>query len=340
MTKRNPLLTLAAGLLAAGLACGQTRTETITDATPLDLPGVKATLRLDGQAITDIDKPGPERRLAAANLGPADLSWAKSIRMGATASGTFTSARLAVLAWSGESCWYRLGTPFKPGVATTYGVSLEGLKPAAFNADEKAPLDWKKVDQVWLGVVLDGPAKASLALEVPEITTEPLRPTTPLTVPLAEMVKWNVSKDAGAQHKAAVVNEGPDGSPAVRLDVTYGEARHLYSFFSGPVNGEDLGSYRTLRIRYKAQLPKGPNMLISLQEPGGGQFVLEPAPPASTDWRTLEIPIADLKLAGWTKDADGKLSMDNGVTMQIGCHGTANPPGSGTIWIAEASLVP
>ncbi|MBI5832639.1 MAG: hypothetical protein HZB16_10080 [Armatimonadetes bacterium] len=340
MTTRNPLLPVLAGLTVVGTGLAQPRSQTVMDATPVKLPGVETTLSVDAQPSLSVDKPGAERRLAAVNIGSGDWSWAKSIRLQGSVSGTIGTARLAVLAWSGESCWYRLGTPLRVGPEAAYGVSLEALKPAAFNADPAAAVDWKKVDQIWLGVVLDGPAKATLTVAPPEITAEPLRPTAPLTVPLAAAAKWNMGKDPAVQHKAAVVNEGPDGAPALRLDVTYPEARHLYSMLSGPIEGEDLGSYRTLRIRYRATLPKGPNLLFSLQEPGGGQYIIDPPPAQTTEWKTLDIAIADLKLAGWTKDADGKLSMDQGVSLQIGCHGTANPPGAGSIWIAEVCLVP
>jgi len=340
MTNRTPIIAAAAAsLLAVGCALAQPRTETVMDATPVPLPGVETTISLDGRPSLSVEKTGPERRLAAVNLGSANWSWARSLRLRGKLSGTVGAARLAVVVWSGENCWYRLGTALTVGDEALYGVPLDGLKPTAFTADPKAAVDWAKVDQVWLGVVLDGPAKATLEVEPPEVSSEILRPTAPVTVPLADAVKWGMGKDEAVRHTVALVNEGPDGTPALRIDLNYPEARHLYSLLAGPIVAEDLSGYRALRIRYKATLPKGPTLLFCLGESGGGQFIAEGATPSET-WKTLEVPLTDLKLAGWTKDADGKLSLDNGVTLQIGCHGTANPPGAGTIWVAEASLVP
>jgi hypothetical protein len=287
-----------------------------------------------------VAKTGDERRLLALEVKPkGDLGWAKAIEVDCRLTGLDAAkAHLALVAWEqGGGAYYRIGA--SPGEAPVR-LPLDGARPAAFSQDADGKLDWAKVERLWLGVVIDGPATGTVELRRAMLTSEPWRPTAPHPVAITRAEQFSVGKDPAVTSKVALVNEGPAGEPVVRFDFTFPGGRHMYYIPSTPLVGEDLSGYRALRLRFKAKLPAGPSLLLSLQERGGGQYIIDPAPAATGDWQIVEVPLAQLKLGGWSKDDNAKLDLEPGMGVSVGTHGTANPGGDGTIWVRSIELVP
>jgi hypothetical protein len=64
-------------------------------------------------------------------------------------------------------------------------------------------------------------------------------------------------------------------------------------------------------------------------------------PPASADWTTITIPFEQFTLGEWTKDPDGKLDLDDVVSVMIGTHGAASGGGGpGLIMACDLEFVP
>jgi hypothetical protein len=328
-------LTLLLAALAAAAFTAAAHAAPLEVVGMAGLPGIDATFA-DG--AVSFQKTGAERRLLALVVKPAAaLATAKSIEARGTLSGVAPgAAHLAVVAFVADGgVFAKIGQPV--GADGAARVPLDSLKPTAFSADGAAPLDWTKVQKLWVGLVLDGQASGRWQIAALSTSAEALVVTAPLILPLGTADSWSVGKDPAVQHKLAIVNEGPHGEPVVRFDFTFPESRHLYALPTLPMPAE-VDGYRALRVRYKASLPKGPRTLISLIKANGAQYIVEPA--ATADWTTCETPLADLKLGAWSKDDEGKLTMTPGMTVIVGCHGTADPVGNGTIWIAEIALVP
>jgi hypothetical protein len=116
----------------------------------------------------------------------------------------------------------------------------------------------------------------------------------------------------------------------------------MYAIPSTPVPEQGLEGYRALRFTYKASLPAGiKGLLVTLGEHGGGQYFADPAPPASADWTTITIPFENFKKAGWAKDTNEKLDLDQVDRLMIGVHGTASGAGGGgCIWVTDIEFVP
>ncbi|HUS93105.1 MAG TPA: hypothetical protein VM695_14700, partial [Phycisphaerae bacterium] len=136
--------------------------------------------------------------------------------------------------------------------------------------------------------------------------------------------------------------EGPGGGACVKIDYAFPGGRHMFVVPTVPVGEAELAGYRALRLTYRATVPEGiAGLLVMLIETGGAQYCVEPAPPASEQWRTLTIPLADLRLGRWTKDANARLDLDDVRSVAVGIHGTATPARNrGTIHVAKIEFIP
>jgi hypothetical protein len=323
-------------LLSAAAAAQEQRTEPLTGLALVAQSGLEA--RADGTTVR-WQKAGDERRMLALGCRVGALAWAKAVEVQGSLTGfPATRAKLAVLVWdSAGGSWFRVGSapPATDGVAR---VSLSGLQPTAFSAAPQP--DLAKVDRLWVALVLDGPGEGVWTVRRAALTTAPVVRTEPLPIPVLQPEAWNVGKDPAVRHKHSVAKEGAGGESVLRLDLTFPETRHLFLVPTIGVPGEDFEGLGKLRVRYKAVLPAGVTLIVALQEPGAGQYIVDPPPAANGQWATLDIPLARLKLAGWSKDDNQRLDVAPGLGLQIGCHGQARPAGDGTIWVAEAALVP
>ncbi len=312
--------------------------------TYLALPGIDGTATAAGEALeVRFKKPGAERRLLAFEARPGrDLSWVKALSLRYRLTGVPAgAARLAaVVQTAGGGAFFKVAAmPAVVGAETEGRVPLHNLREAAFSV-EGAKLAWDKIERVWFGLAIDAACEGSFTMLKAAVTSEPYRPTAPLTVPLGKPEAWSVGKEPSVQHKVSLTNEGPDGTPAIRLDLTFPAGKHCWFIPGLTVTAPEIDGYRALRFRYKATLPTGPNLLFALAERDGGQYIIDPPVAQSADWKVLEQPLAQFKLAGWSRDPNNHLDLESGISIQTGCHGVANPGGSGSIWIAELTFVP
>ena len=172
-------------------------------------------------------------------------------------------------------------------------------------------------------------------------TDEPYKAETPIAITGGDKPgSWNVGKDPAVQSTLTTPNEGPDGKPCMKFEFRFPGQRHMYALPSVPVPGADLEGYSALRFRCKASLPQGlRGLLVTLAERGGGQWYCEPPP--SPEWGVITLPFAQFQLAGWSKDDNGKLDLDQIGSIIIGTHGTAiGEGGPGTISVADVQFVP
>jgi hypothetical protein len=305
---------------------------------PAGLPGVDATWA-DG--VLSFKKTGPERRLLALSLKPAaELATARSLVVRGSLSGAPAgSARLALVAFgTGGGAWYRLGAIVPTGEDVTARIALDGFKPTAFSAPG-ATFAWAAVERLWLGLTLDGPAEGRWRVASVEAASEDYHATAPLQVNLNQPAVWSLTADPAVKGKITCPPEGPGGAPAMRFDFNYPEKRHLYSLPMLPLP-PDLEGYRAVRVRYKATLPAGPQLLLSLFKPNGAQYIIDPPVPASADWTVREFAISDFKLGAWSKDDTTKLELTPGMSFSLGCHGAPETPGDGSIWVSEVAFLP
>ena len=82
-------------------------------------------------------------------------------------------------------------------------------------------------------------------------------------------------------------------------------------------------------------------LLVSVQESGHAQYYADPAPPASAEWKTATIPLADFRFGKWSKDENDKLDPDQINRFCIGVHGGAKADeASGRILVKDIQFVP
>jgi len=310
----------------------------------LALPGIDGRATAAGEPLqVRFKKTGAERRLLAFEARPGrDLSWVRALALRYRLTGvSATAARLATVVQTtdGGAFFKVAAMPAVVGDEAEGRVPLHNLREAAFSA-AGAKLAWDKIERVWFGLAIDEPCEGSFTLVRAAVTSEPYRPTAPLVVPLGKPESWSVGKEPSVEHKVALTGDGPDGTPAIRLDFTFPGGKHCWFIPGLTVTAPEIDGYRALRFRYKATLPKGPNLLFALAEREGGQYIIDPPVPQSADWKVLELPLAQFKLAGWSRDPNNHLDLESGISIQTGCHGAANPGGSGTIWIAELTFLP
>ncbi|NUP99667.1 MAG: hypothetical protein HUU35_07425 [Armatimonadetes bacterium] len=340
---------LVALTLAAAVTAQETRTQPLGGGPAgverlalVPLGGLEAALQPGAGLKVTFQKEGPERRLLALEATPAgDLTFAKALELSYRISGLEPqAARLAVVFHEADGgVRYKLGPAPTIGAPATSRISLAEPREALFSADASGKFETDRIARVWVGLTIDGPAAGTLEITRAVLTNEPYRPTGPLLLDLGKPEQWGISKESGVTAKITCPAEGPAGQPVYRLDFTFPATAHQWVVPSLPWRAENLEGYRALRLTYKVTAPAGPNLLLALAEPDGSTYVIDPPPAISTDWKTIEVPLAQLKLASWTKDEDSSLLLD-GVAVQLGIHGQPKPPGAGSLWVAEVALVP
>lgn len=317
------------------------------------LGGVTAKLEGPGGAagnalVLTFDKPGEERRFLALAVPlplKGDPAAARAVevkyRLNLAAG---QPPRLALIAWEkGGGAWYKLAAePLVTGEEATGRLSVAALGQTAFSQDASGAFEWENLEALWLGVVIDGPARGTLELRQARFTSEPYRPSKPLRVTGDGPGQWTVVNDPAAQCKITTPNEGPGGRPCMRFDFTFPGRRHMYALPVVPLPPADLQDYRGVQFTYKATIPPGiRGLLVTLWEQGGAQYEGFPYPPPSDDWVTVTMPFEDFKLAGWTRDTNDRLDLDRLTNMVIGVHGSADADvGEGTIWVCDIEFVP
>lgn len=317
------------------------------------LGGVTAKLEGPGGAagnalVLTFDKPGEERRfLALAVPLPlrGDPAAAKALEVKYLLNLTAGQPpKLALIAWEkGGGAWYKMAAePLEIGEEATGRLSVTSWSQAAFSQDASGALEWANLEALWLGVVIDGPARGTLELRQARFTSEPYRPSKPLRVTGDGPGQWSAVHDPAVQCTITTPNEGPGGKPCMRCDFTFPGRRHMYLLPVTPLPPADLQDYRGVQFTYKATIPPGiRGLLVTLWEQGGAQYEGFPYPPPSDDWVTVTMPFQDFKLAGWTRDTNDRLDLDRLTNMVIGVHGSADADvGEGTIWVCDIEFVP
>jgi hypothetical protein len=318
------------------------------------VPTSGVTAKLQTVANTDGDraalkiafaKTGDERRLLVVSAplhGNPAGAFAVALRCRLTLDKE-TPARLAVVLRDREGdAWYKIGSQAAgPGAFADGRLSLRSLQAAAFN-DPAVKFDWAKIQTVWLGLVIDGPAQGSFEISDARFSSEPFHPPAPLHITGDPMAPWNVGNDPAVQYQTAIANEGPDGKPCARTAFVFPLGRHMYMLPSTPLPAADLEGYTALRFSYKAVLPEGiKGLLVTLWERGGGQYEEQNYPPPSAEWTTVTLPFDSFHVAGWSKDDNNHFDTEDISTVMIGVHGAASGgDGKGTIWVTDVELVP
>ena len=330
--------------------------------TLVPLNGVEARIEagsaVDGKLLAKVSfvKKGDERRLLALLARPeGDPATAKALAVRyrvALAKGEAPRLALAVFE-KGGTAWYRVGgTPLALGESAEGRLPLGTLRQAEFSKPTEAEpakpgmpeptVAWGNVEKIWIGIVIDGPAEGTLEIGQARYTSEPYRPAKALRVTGDGPGAWTASADTAVKSTLTTPSEGPGGKPCMKLEFKFPGRRHMFATPSTPVLGGELEGYSALRFTYKATLPAGiKGLLVTVGERGGAQYYADPAPPANADWTTITIPFDKMKLASWTKDANGKLDVDLIERVLIGAHGTAaGDGGSGIICAADVEFVP
>jgi hypothetical protein len=212
------------------------------------------------------------------------------------------------------------------------------MRQAAFSTNAGEDVAWDQVDRLWFGFLADGKGAGSFAITKIVLTSEPYRPTEPVSVFEPNASRWSVSADSAVKKQLSTVKD--DKGTVLKMAFTFPGGRHMYLVPSQPVPEIELGAYKGLRFTYKAVLPKGPGLLVCVNE-GGGQFVATPTPTATGKWQSVTVPFADFKLAAWSKPKDTKLDVDAISAITFGTHGTASGKGgSGEILLRNIEVVP
>jgi hypothetical protein len=219
---------------------------------------------------------------------------------------------------------------------------LKAFRRAVFSEGKGETLRPEQVTKLFLGVVLDGETRGVLKIIDAKFTNDPFRPTRPFVIGAAGEDAWAVAHDPAVQGRLTVQKEGPEGRPCMKFEFTMPGGRHMYALPNTPVPGAELEGYKALRFTYKADLPKGiGGLLVCLWKSNGAQYCADPAPPPSSDWKTVTIPFESFKLGGWSRDPGGGLDLSQVVSVVIGFHGTAtDSPAKGVIQVTDMSFDP
>jgi hypothetical protein len=318
----------------------------LRDAAVVEIAGVAAAIAAgppDGVRLA-FSKGDEDRRLLAVRLPrPALAAGSRSLlaECRLQADGP-CAARFAVVALEGEAVWGKVAAaPLAPDMSVTTGMPLDSLRPTSFAPDPDGRLDLARVQELWVGVAIDGAASGTLELSSVRVSAEPYRASEPLEVPFAEEALWECGADPAVQYG---IRKGapPGGGDAIRISFTFPGGRHMYIVPRIPAPLADLVTYGALEISYRAELPAGiGGLLVALDEAGGAQYYADPAPPARADFTTVTIPFADLKLGSWSRDSNGRLDPGEVRSIVIGAHGTARGEGGeGRIEIARICFTP
>jgi hypothetical protein len=337
---------LTALVFALGLHAQEVVNVPLKDLKLAPLAGVKAEAKRSGEATAlTFSKPGEERRfLALEGKVDGDATGAKALALKYRLSLTKgTTPRLAALVFdqSGGS-WFKVGPAAQVGELTEGRLSVAALQQTGFSESKSGKLEWDKLQKVWVGLVFDGPAEGSFEVREARLTGEAYKPTSVLRITGDGPGKWSVGQDAAVKSTCTTPNEGPGGKACLKYDFTLPGGRHMYAIPSTPMPDAEVEGYRALRFTYKATLPEGiKGLLVMLGERVGCQYYANPMPPASADWTTITIPFEQFTLGEWTKDPDGKLDLDDVVSVMIGTHGAASGGGGpGLIMACDLEFVP
>lgn len=289
-------------------------------------------------------KPGDERRFLALETTPLKpLAPYQAIELTFSAKAEGVTLLPAIMLYErGGAVWFRSGRPLdgKDG-QTTLRLALTGMRQAAFSTNAGEEVAWDQVDRLWFGFLADGKGQGSFAITSIVLTSEPYRPTAPVTVFEPDAARWSVTADPAVKKELAAIKD-EQGRPQIKLAFTFPGGRHMYLVPSQPVPLVDLGAYAGLRFTYKATPPQGIDKLLVCVNQGGNQFVADATAPANGDWQSVVIPFDRFKIAAWSgKPKDTKLAVDAIDSITVGIHGTAAAPGGdGEILIRDIELVP
>jgi len=313
----------------------------------VEVSGVAARLSVGAhQAKVVFDKREDLRRLLALEMRPVGVvGEPKALVLRCRLSLTRGAApRPAVVVYDRDGeAWFKVRrTPVATGAWAEERVSLRGLRKAAFSRDASRELRWNRVEKVWIGLAIDGPAAGAFELSQARFTNEPYHPTHPLRVTGTGPGTWTVSKDKAAKAKITTPREGPNGRACMKAEFTLPGGRHMYMVPSTPVPNLDLEGYGALRFKYRARLPEGlKGILVLLIESDGAQYWADPMPPPSEQWKTVTIPLKNFKLGRWSRDPEGRLRVEDVSRVAIGTHGTpSGTGGDGVIAAADIEFVP
>ena len=350
---RSHLLSL---FLLAAAACQAAETsipiccnkDAFTPLAAAPLSGAKLTLdrAMDAtvagpKATVSFTKSGEERRFLALETNPLQkLATYKAMELTFSAkAGEGVTLMPAIMLYEKDGgVWFRSGRPVATTENKTLRFSLTGMRQAAFSTNADKDVAWDEVNRIWFGFLADGKGSGTFAITKIVLTSEPYQPTEPVSVFEPNASRWSVSADPAV--KKELTSEKDEKGALLKMAFTFPTGRHMYLVPSQPVPEIELGAYRSLRFTYKASLPKGPGLLVCLNE-GGGQFIANPTPEASGEWQTVTVPFASFKLAGWSKPKDTNLDVDAVSSITFGTHGgVSGKSGVGEILLRNIEVVP
>lgn len=288
------------------------------------------------------NKPGEERRFLALETTPLKpLQAYKALELTFSAQSADVTLIPAVMLYERDgAAWFRSGRPIQDTAGQTLRFSLVGMRQAAFSTNAGEDVAWDKVDRLWFGFLADGKGEGTFAITGLNLTSEPYRPSKPASVFDPDPARWSISADPAVKRELTAVADA-QGRPQIRLAFTFPGGRHMYLVPSQPVPEIDLGAYAGVRFTYKATPLPGIDKLLVCVNQGGGQFIADPAPPATGDWHTVVVPFANFKIAGWSgKPKDTPLDVDAISGITVGIHGNSAAGGDGEILIRDIELVP
>ncbi|HOX38622.1 MAG TPA: hypothetical protein PL033_11585 [Candidatus Brocadiia bacterium] len=240
------------------------------------------------------------------------------------------------------NCWFKVDAyPCETGKEAAVSLPVTSLRAAGFNSDPAKNACWPEMTRFRFGLVIDAPAAGTLSLLGATFSNHPYTATRPLRVTGDGPGAWSLSHDPAVAAAVTTPNEGPDGRPCMKTEFRFPGGRHMYLIPSVPIPATDLEGFKSLRLTYKATLPKGiAGLLVMLQEDSGCQYMAVPMPPASEEWRTLIIPLKDFKLGDWSRDANNRLDPAQARSIMVGAHGTAAAAGDGAIRVIDVEFLP
>ncbi len=281
----------------------------------------------------------PERRLAALEgLPGGKLAGMRALVFEGRLAVRQGKASLVVVCLEDDGgAWYRVSDKALPRVEFAE-IRLPlggGFQRARFAADEDEAISWDQLDRVWLGLLVDGPADGAMEVRQLRFTNEPLHPTEPASVGGT----WTVSQDSAVKSKLESTEVDGVKTMEYRFDLPGG--RHMFALPQTPVDVEELDGYSGLRFTYRADLPPGiDGLLVMLLEGDGTQYRAVPAPPGSTEWKTVTIPFDKFERGSWSKDENDRLDLCDVRRVAIGMHGTTPEATGGTIAVRDVEFVP
>jgi hypothetical protein len=352
MIVRKTLLTICLVLIPAAACLAQTVNVPLTGLKLAASAGVAATVDAapgaDGATAAvrvRYTKTSEERRLIALEAPvSADLTGLKAGELRYRLQITEGAApRAGVVLFDGDGgSWYKVAAePLKPGGFQDARLPLGNLQLASYAEDESGKLELNTVKRAWVALLVDGAGKGTVEISGARLTNEPYKPAGPFRVTGPGAGTWGISQDPAVSGKVTTVPDGCEGRPCIKYEFSVPAGRHMYAIPNTSIAAGEYDGYSALRFRYKAAIPTGMKLLVTLPEKAGAAYYVEPAGPWAGEWTTMTVPFSDLKLASWgQKDANGKFDPGDISGVQIGCHGTPAAAGPGWLWVADVELLP